>query len=473
MGLKIYNSLTRKKENFSPLQNRKVTMYVCGVTLYDELHLGHARAAVVFDVIRRYLEYKGYKVIYVTNFTDVDDKMIQRAKELNTTIFALAERFIEEYFQQMEKLGVKRATYHPRATQHIEDMIGLIRKLEKKGIAYNVNGDVFFRVKKFPGYGKLSGQSLKELAAGARIEIDEKKEDPFDFALWKKSKKGEPSWKSPWGEGRPGWHIECSAMAMKYLGETLDIHGGGKDLIFPHHENEIAQSEAATGKEFARFWVHNGLVTVDGQKMAKSTGNFVTLREALQRYSGEVIRYYLLSAHYRSPLNYHLTSLQEAASSLTKVYNVLEKIDKLTFPYQKATGIFSLPAEIEAHYQKFFRSLDDDFNTPGALACIFEIVKQANLMLKGPLDDSVRLALKEIRIKIKEMGSILGLFQEKKGKKLDEKAEQLIDILIEVREILRREKRWDLADKIRSKLADIGIYLEDTKDKTIWRFVSH
>lgn len=468
MGLKIYNTLTRKKQDFSPLNDNQVTMYVCGVTLYDELHLGHARAAVVFDIIRRYLEYKGYQVIYVTNFTDVDDKMIQRAKELKTTVFELAERFIEEYFDQMEKLGVKRATYHPRATEHIKEMIELIEILKNKGIAYCVDGDVFFRVRKFPEYGKLSGQSLKELSAGVRIDVDEKKEEPFDFALWKKAKEGEPSWDSPWGKGRPGWHIECSAMAMKYLGESIDIHGGGKDLIFPHHENEIAQSEASTGKEFARFWVHNGLVTIDNQKMAKSTGNFITLREALEKYDGEVIRYYLLSAHYRSPLNYTKDSLQEASASVERVYNTLESIDEVTFSIKKEANLHKVYPEIESLYKKFFQSMDDDFNTPSALAAIFELVRKANLILEKPSDKNSKLILYEIAEKIRKMGGILGLFQGKK-KKLDEKAKDLIQILIDVRNILRQEKRWDLADTIRERLQKLGIHLKDEKDKTSWR----
>jgi len=468
MGLKIYNTLTRKKQDFSPLNDNQVTMYVCGVTLYDELHLGHARAAVVFDIIRRYLEYKGYQVIYVTNFTDVDDKMIQRAKELKITVFELAERFIEEYFDQMEKLGVKRATYHPRATEHIKEMIELIKILKSKGIAYCVDGDVFFRVRKFPGYGKLSGQSLKELSAGVRIDVDEKKEEPFDFALWKKAKEGEPSWDSPWGKGRPGWHIECSAMAMKYLGESIDIHGGGKDLIFPHHENEIAQSEASTGKEFARFWVHNGLVTIDNQKMAKSTGNFITLREALEKYDGEVIRYYLLSAHYRSPLNYTKDSLQEASASMERVYNTLESIDEITFSIKKEADLHKVYPEIESLYKKFFQSMDDDFNTPSALAAIFELVRKANLILEKPSDKNSKLILYEIAEKIRKMGGILGLFQGKK-KKLDEKAKDLIQILIDVRNILRQEKRWDLADAIRERLQKLGIHLKDEKDKTSWR----
>ncbi|MBC7190686.1 cysteine--tRNA ligase [Candidatus Aerophobetes bacterium] len=468
MGLKIYNTLTKRKENFSPLEDRVVKIYACGVTLYDKLHLGHARAAVVFDMIRRYLEYRGYKVIYVTNFTDVDDKMIQRAKELGITIFELAERFIDEYFDQMRQLGVKRADFYPRATEHIQEIIDLIRRLEEKGIAYARNGDVFFRVKKFPDYGKLSGQSLSELFAGARVEVDEKKESPFDFALWKKAKEGEPWWESPWGRGRPGWHIECSCMAMKYLGETIDIHGGGKDLIFPHHENEIAQSEAATGKKFVRFWVHNGLVTMKGQKMAKSTGNFITLSDALKEYDGEVIRFYLLSAHYRSPLEYSKTSLEEAASSLERVYTTLERIEEVLERKCVKYTLSDIPDEIKSISRRFFESMDDDFNTPSAFACIFELAKQANLIIEGKQNGNRDFILSYIKDRIEEAGKILGLFQKKK-EGLEEKTEKLIQILIEIRDVLRREKNWKIADMIRERLKEIGIQLEDGREKTVWR----
>jgi len=469
MGLKIYNTLTRKKENFHPLEGNQVRMYVCGVTLYDKLHLGHARAAVVFDMIRRYLEFKGCKVIYVTNFTDVDDKMIKRANELGITIFDLADRFIGEYFEQMEKLGVKRADYYPRATEHIKDIIELIKKLEDKGIAYRRGGDVFFRVKKFSKYGKLSGQSLEELFAGARVGVDEKKEDPFDFALWKGAKEGEPFWDSPWGKGRPGWHIECSAMAMRYLGESIDMHGGGKDLIFPHHENEIAQSEAATGREFAHFWVHNGLVTMNEQKMAKSTRNFFTLSKALERYDGEVIRYYLLSAHYRSPLEFSEEGLKEASSSLDRVYNVLDKIEEIVSPKDREFCIQKVPDEkIEGFSKKFFDSMDDDFNTPSAFASIFDLVREANFILEGPLNQSTRAKLVCIAERIRKTGDVLGLFQRKEGK-LGGKEKELIQILIDVRDALRKEKNWDLADKIRERLQKVGIHLEDMRDKTVWR----
>ena len=467
LSLRVYNTLTRKKEEFVPLEHKEVKAYVCGVTLYDELHLGHARYAVVFDIIRRYLEYKGYKVNYITNFTDIDDKMIARAQSLGVSIFELAEKFIREYFAQMQQLGVKKADCHPRATEHIKEIIELIKKLEDRGLAYSTEGDVFFRVKRFPSYGKLSHQNLEDILTGVRVGVDEKKEDPFDFALWKKSKENEPSWDSPWGKGRPGWHIECSAMAMRYLGENLDIHGGGKDLIFPHHENEIAQSEGATGRTFVRYWLHNGLVRMKNAKMAKSTGNVLTLSHALSNYKGEVVRYFLLSAHYRSPLDYNENSLQEAASSLNRVYSLLGKIEKGTSgaaAFEKG----KIPSQLEELSNKFIRAMDDDFNTPVALSTIFEMTKEANLILAEPLSRSSMFFLSEVANRIRYLGRILGLFQKKEKKKSNQRTEQVLKILIEIRDKFRQEKKWDLADEIRKKLENIGIHLEDRKKGTRW-----
>jgi len=473
LSLRVYNTLTRKKEEFVPLEHKEVKAYVCGVTLYDELHLGHARYAVVFDIIRRYLEYKGYKVNYITNFTDIDDKMIARAQSLGVSISELAEKFIREYFAQMQQLGVKKADCHPRATEHIKEIVELIKKLEDRGLAYSTGGDVFFRVKRFPSYGKLSHQNLEDILTGVRVEVDEKKENPFDFALWKKSKENEPSWDSPWGKGRPGWHIECSAMAMRYLGENLDIHGGGKDLIFPHHENEIAQSEGATGKTFARYWLHNGLVRMKNAKMAKSTGNVLTLSDALSNYKGEVVRYFLLSAHYRSPLDYNENSLQEAASSLNRVYSLLSKIEKETSgaaTFEKG----KIPSQLEELSNKFIRAMDDDFNTPVALSTIFEMTKEANLLLAEPLfltdseSESSKFFLAGIARKIRYLGSILGLFQGKEEKKLEGKEEQLIELLVNARDTLREKKEWELADKIRKGLDKLGIKLEDKEGRTAW-----
>ncbi|MQY58278.1 MAG: cysteine--tRNA ligase [Clostridia bacterium] len=476
--MKVYNTLTRRKEEFVPLKDNEVRMYVCGVTLYDKLHLGHARAAVIFDVIRRYLEHRGFKVNYVTNFTDVDDKVINRAKSLGTPIFDLTGRLIEEYFQQMEPLGVRRANDYPCATEYIKEIIDLIKKLERKNLAYAQDGDVFFRVRGFPSYGKLSGQDLKELSVGARVKVNERKEDPLDFVVWKKAKEGEPFWDSPWGKGRPGWHIECSAMAMNLLGESIDIHGGGVDLIFPHHENEIAQSEAASGRRFAKYWIHNGLVKMKDQKMAKSTQNFFTLSQALQDYDGEAIRFFLLSAHYRSPLDYHESSLEEAKSSLERVYNILKRIKEIKGEQSQRTTDPNLRFPVEdlsSHLKKmrtrFIHDMDDDFNTPAALSFIFEAVKKANLLLREgqSLDKDSQQVLLKTREKIKNLGDILGLFQKEEKKRLGEQEKKLIEILVNIREKLREKKDWKLADEIRKKLDELGIELEDKRAETVWR----
>ncbi|MEA1965212.1 MAG: cysteine--tRNA ligase [Candidatus Aerophobetes bacterium] len=479
MSLKVYNTLTRKKEEFIPLDRNCIKMYVCGITLYDQMHLGHARAAVVFDVIRHYLEYKGYRVKYVTNFTDVDDKMIKRAKALGTSIFDLAEKFIKEYFEQMELLGVRKADYHPRATENIKEIIELIKRLGNKGLAYSKDGDVFFRVRKFLQYGKLSHQSLKDLSVGARVEANEKKEDPLDFALWKKKKEKEPSWNSPWGEGRPGWHIECSAMAMKYLAETIDIHGGGNDLVFPHHENEIAQSEGATQKEFAKYWLHNGLLIMGKQKMAKSIGNVFNLSDALKKYDGETLRYFLLSAHYRNPLSCEEAGLRKAASSLERVYNTLQKIEEIekSFkrPFPAKTTIAKEASELSLYLEgvekKFILAMDDDFDTPVALSLIFEGVKRANLLLNkiDSLDDFSYQLLLKTKERIKKLGKVLRLFQKGKREDLQGKEKDLIEILLSIRNELRKEKNWALADKVREKLDNLGIELEDEKTKTAWK----
>ncbi len=453
-------------------------MYVCGVTLYDELHLGHARAAVIFDLIRRYLEYRGYQVKYVTNFTDVDDKMINRAKALGISIFDLADKFIKEYTEQMKLLGIRGADEYPRATECIKEIIDLIKRLEEKGFAYRRDGDVFFRVKKFPQYGKLSRQSVEELQIGARLEINERKIDPLDFALWKKEKEGEPSWDSPWGKGRPGWHIECSAMAMKFLGEEIDIHGGGKDLVFPHHENEIAQSEGATDKKFVAYWVHNGLLTMKDQKMAKSTGNVFNLSRALKEFGGEIVRYYLLSAHYRNPLDYGEEALREAASSLKRIQNFLQRAEEIEGENrqtilsrdekEKAGDLAKYADEMK---QNFILAMNDDFDTPLVFSIIFEAVKKANLLMgkAAPLNKKARDALLKVRKEIKRIGEVLALFGEKKKKGLGKDAYQLIEILVTARDELRGKKDWKLADEIRKKLDSLGIELEDTRTRTVWR----
>ncbi len=479
MALVVYNTLTGKKEEFIPLKDKEVNMYVCGVTLYDELHLGHARAAVIFDSIRRYLEYRGYRVNYITNFTDVDDKMIDRAKALGISIFELADKFIKEYTEQMKILGVvgERDRY-PRATKCMNEIIDLIKKLQEKGFAYRRNGDVFFRIRKFPQYGALSHQNLEELNTGARLEIDERKIDAVDFALWKKEKKGEPSWDSPWGKGRPGWHIECSAMAMKFLGDQIDIHGGGRDLIFPHHENEIAQSEAATSKKFVKYWIHNGLLTMKTQKMAKSTGNVFNLSQALEKFGSEAVRYYLLSAHYRNPLDFHENHLRKAVSSLERIHNFLERSEVGDEEAMKRlpAGDEELRTEGLAIYldgmeRSFTLAMDDDFNTPLVFSTIFDAVKRANLLIGSAdfLGREARDVLSRARAEIRRIGKVLDLFGKPRKRELDDLVPGLMKILISLRKSLRTKKDWKLADDIRKKLSALGIELEDTRTRTVWR----
>jgi cysteinyl-tRNA synthetase len=466
MPLKIYNTLSRKKEEFVPLVKGEIKMYVCGVTVYDDCHLGHGRSAVAFDVIRRYLEKLGYKVTFVKNFTDVDDKIINRANKDGIESEKLTKKYIESYSRDMEALGVRKADIEPKATEHIKEMVELISDLIKKGYAYESNGDVYFAVRKFKGYGKLSGRSLDELEAGARVEVNEQKKDPLDFALWKKSKPNEPFWPSPWGEGRPGWHIECSAMSKKYLGNTLDIHTGGQDLIFPHHENEIAQSEASTGEQFSRYWMHNGFVNINKEKMSKSLGNFFTITDILKKYDGEVVRFFLLSTHYRSPIDYSDKELDSAGSSVKRIYNTLENIDDLLNrgaqkeKHDAADEEFLL--KIKKSEEKFKEGMDDDFNTAEAVASIFELVKDANIyMEKDPAKD-ILLSAKN---KIRELGKILGLFQ----KENKESIENVVEQKIKERELARKNKDFAASDRIRDELKNMGIILEDKKDGTRWK----
>ncbi|MBI4650069.1 cysteine--tRNA ligase [Candidatus Desantisbacteria bacterium] len=482
--MKIYNTLTGKKEEFKPTVEGEVRMYVCGVTVYDFCHLGHGRGALAFEVIRNYFEYRGYKVTYVRNFTDVDDKIINRANKDNTTSEAIAEKYIEEYYKDMDAFGIRRADIEPKATLHMDEIIALIQCLITKGFAYVVEGgDVFFEVSKFKGYGKLSGRTLEDMKAGARVEIDTRKRSPMDFALWKSAKPGEPKWKCPWGEGRPGWHIECSAMSIKYLGESFDIHGGGKDLIFPHHENEIAQSEACTGKPFVAYWMHNGFVNIDDKKMSKSDGNYFRLRDILSLYDTEAVRFFLLSTHYRSPIDFSDTQLKESSSglerfynSLTLAYEAMESIDK-----KVELDIFSFKAcnpiedkfniEIENTRQKFMEAMDDDFNTALAIAALFDFVRNMNIFLKeySQCENKVCLLMKGINI-IKECGKVLGLFQNDKKYHIDSDiVDSLLNIIIEIRKKARINKDWATSDFIRDKLKEKGIELEDVKDGTRWR----
>ncbi|MEO5864035.1 MAG: cysteine--tRNA ligase [Nitrospiraceae bacterium] len=410
--LSIYNTLTGKKEPFQSLQPKTVRMYVCGVTVYDYCHIGHARSALVFDVIRRYLEFSGYQVDFVKNFTDVDDKIIKRANERGVSCDAITAEFIEAYYQDMEKLGIRRATNEPKATEHMAEIIELVGRLIQKGLAYEVAGDVYFQVEKYQPYGRLSKRKLEDLQAGARVEVDGRKRHPMDFALWKSSKLGEPSWESPWGPGRPGWHIECSAMSMKHLGETFDIHGGGMDLIFPHHENEIAQSCGATGKEFAHYWVHNGFVQINQEKMSKSLGNFFTIREIFEKSkwpeaeTAEMLRYFLLGTHYRSPLDFSDKSIEEAKNALNGFYRLL--VERLDEPEDRATGDKGLMEAIERCRVGFREAMDDDFNTSVAIAELQRLKSDVNKLLSQGLSTEAQdIAKKEFR----RLGGVLGLFQ--------------------------------------------------------------
>jgi cysteinyl-tRNA synthetase len=485
MTLRVYNTLTGKKEDFIPLREKKVGMYVCGVTVYDLCHIGHARAAIVFDTIYRYFRYRGYEVTFVRNFTDIDDKIIKRANEENVDFKTIAEKYIQEFNIDMGGLGLEKPSVEPKATAHLPEMIQLISTLIEKGFAYESGGDVFFAVERFKDYGKLSKRNLEELQAGARIEIDEKKKNPLDFALWKRSKPGEPYWESPWGKGRPGWHIECSVMSQKYLGETFDIHGGGKDLIFPHHENEIAQSEAATGKPFVRYWIHNGFVNINKEKMSKSIGNILTVKEILKNWHPEVIRLFLLSQHYRSPVDFSEDSLIEVETGLDRFYMTLKAIkDELVKPH--AGGEFPAFEEIrqtiESFQSRFEEAMDDDFNTAQAIGYCYDLLRHLNSLLdisKGRTTEEIVSLLKKGFDHLVNMGEVFGLFREdpetylarqrKEGLKKLNLSEEEILRSIEERNVARKEKNWKKADEIRNDLLSKGIILEDTPSGTIWK----
>ncbi|NLD82562.1 MAG: cysteine--tRNA ligase [Clostridiales bacterium] len=455
----IYNSQTRKKQEFVPLHEGKVGIYACGPTVYDYFHIGNARPFITFDVLRRYFEHRGYEVTFVQNFTDIDDKMIRRANEEGITVKELGDRFIREYYQDAGALGIRPATVHPRATEHIGEIIRLVKTLQDKGYAYEVNGDVYFDTKKDAGYGKLSGQNLDDLEAGARIDVDDGKKNPADFALWKAQKPGEPAWKSPWGMGRPGWHIECSAMSMKYLGETFDIHCGGKDLLFPHHENEVAQSECATGKPFARYWMHNGFINIDNEKMSKSLGNFFTVRDILKEYAPEDVRMFMLSAHYRSPVNFSREMMAQAHAALQRLYTAR---DQLIFLLKNAKD-HPLSAEEEALLARasqaaarFDEAMDDDLNTADALSAIFEMVKDANVSLNA---DSSKAAVEKTLQALTELTGVLGLLSQQAEEKLPDDIQALAD----ARAQARKDKNWARSDELRDALKAAGYLVEDTK----------
>ena len=460
--MKILNTLTGKKDEFVPLHEGVVNMYVCGPTVYNYIHIGNTRPLCVFDTLRRYFEYVGYKVNYVQNFTDIDDKLIKRANEENTTVPALAEKYIAEYKKDAEGLNVRPATVHPRATDNIDNIIALISTLEEKGYAYSVNGDVYFRTKKYNEYGKLSHQPLEELEAGARINVSEQKEDPMDFALWKAAKEGEPFWQSPWGKGRPGWHIECSAMAKSILGETIDLHCGGQDLIFPHHENEIAQSECANGTCFSRYWMHNGYINIDNRKMSKSLGNFFTAREIGEAYGYEPIRYIMVSSHYRSPVNYSTEIIEQAKAALDRLYTCRENL-KFAKEHAEEKDATDLIAKLASYEEQFRNAMDDDFNTADALAAVFELVREINSNVVGttPATSYVEAASELFE----SLVDVLGLLYERKS---ESNLDAEIEALIEERQAARKARDFARADAIRDELKAQGIVLEDTPQGVKW-----
>lgn len=455
--LYLYNTLTRSKQEFVPIKPGEVKMYSCGPTVYNFFHIGNARPFIIFDTLRRYLEYKGYKVDFVQNFTDVDDKMINKANELGISVKQLADEYIAEYFTDAQGLGIKKATVHPRATENIDAIIELVSELEKKGYAYNVDGNVYYRTKKFKDYGKLSHQPLEDLESGARIDINEDKEDPMDFALWKKQKPGEPAWESPWGMGRPGWHIECSAMANRYLDKTIDIHSGGQDLIFPHHENEIAQSEAANGCCFANYWIHNGYINVDNKKMSKSLGNFFTVRDVAKEFDYEVIRFFMLSAHYRSPINFSKNLMESAKSALGRIYTCLDTLDFLEKSAEDRAENeeeSKVIAGLDGHKQRFIAAMDDDINTADAISAIFELVSDVNKVITQNPSKEV---CKKCAAAIRELGAVLGLLgKEKEGTDDD------IQSIVAERAEARAAKDWVKSDELRDKLKEMGYIVKDT-----------
>lgn len=491
MALRFYNTLSRKKELFEPMVPGKIGMYACGVTVYDYCHIGHARSVVVFDVIYRYLKASGYDVTFIRNFTDIDDKIIQKANQEGIPWNEVAERFIDAYYEDMERLNIEKPTFEPRATEFIDEMVEMVKLLERKGFAYKVDGDVYFSVEKFPGYGKLSGRKLEDMLAGARVEVDSKKKNPYDFALWKASKPGEPAWESPWGPGRPGWHLECSVMSRHYLGETFDIHGGGEDLIFPHHENEIAQSEAAYGVPFVRYWIHHGFVKVNREKMSKSLGNFFTIREVLERYHPEVLRLFLLSKHYKSPVDFSDATMLEAEKGLERIYSLLDSISEKTRNTKETN---SSESQVRDEYpelydkakefpQKLKEDMDNDFNTAAVIGSFFELTRISNRYLeklggkkaKGPKWELLKLTEKVFL----DNGSVLGLFGENPREFLDNLRDKkasslgidvaLVEKLIKERDKARKERDFARADGIRDRLRVLHVILEDTPSGTRWR----
>ena len=461
--MKILNTLTRRKEEFVPINEGKVGIYVCGPTVYDYIHIGNARPMIVFDTLRRYLEYKGYDVNYVSNFTDVDDKIIKRANEEGVDASVISERYIAEVKKDMAALNVREATTHPKATEEIPDMIEMVKTLIEKGYAYEVNGTVYFRTRKFKDYGKLSKKNIDYLRSGNRdllVSGVDEKEDPLDFVLWKPKKEGEPSWPSPWGDGRPGWHLECSVMSKKYIGDVIDIHAGGEDLVFPHHENEIAQSEAANGTEFARYWMHNGFLKINNEKMSKSLGNFFTVREIAEKYPLQVIRFFMLSAHYRSPLNFSADLVEASKNGLERILTAVDRLKSISGTEGEVDK--AVADEMDAFVKKYEAAMDDDLNTADAISVIFELVKYANVNVT---EESTKATVELVLNTVTKLCDILGIITEKKKEILDSD----IEALIEERQAARKAKNFARADEIRDQLSDMGIILEDTREGVKWK----
>ena len=478
--MKIYNSLSRQLEDFVPLSPEQVSIYSCGPTVYDYIHMGNARAFLVTDIVRRYLAYRGYKVKLVQNLTDIDDKIINRASELGVSAKQLAHQNGEAFFEDSQRLGIHPADIHPKATEHIPEMISLIQTLIDRGAAYVIEGSVYYRVNQFAEYGKLSGRKPEDLLAGARVEIDARKEDPRDFDMWKAAKPGEPSWESPWGKGRPGWHIECSAMAMKHLGETIDIHAGGEDLQFPHHENEIAQSELATGRTFARYWIHVAFLKIDGRRMGKSEHNFILLRDALDHYPTEVIRHFLISAHYRHPLDYNPESLAKSEGALRRLNNCLDALKKYEGHTDEGTSsdrdTETLPLQdaIQTMKSRFTDAMDTDFNTAQALGAIFTLVGEVNKSLATSDANGAAIPVFAHAYQVlSETCEVLGIYNmDAKDDNNVEQRDQLITLLLDIRQEARSRKDWDTSDKIRDRLKELNIEIQDTREGATWKIIS-
>lgn len=471
MVLAVFNTLGRRKEEFVPLHDKEVCMYVCGPTVYDYIHIGNARAFVVADVVRRYLEYKGFKVRFVSNVTDIDDKTIRRANETGLTVQQLGEIYSDAYFEDLAKLNLKKPDVNPRATQHIPEIVEAVETLVKKGYAYKADGDVYFDVSTFDDYGKLSGNRAEALKMGARIEVNPRKRSPADFALWKEQKEGEPGWHSPWGKGRPGWHIECSTMSTKYLGETFDIHMGGKDLIFPHHENEIAQAEAATGKPFARYWLHNEWLTVDGNKMSKSLGNFLTVRDALEICEPQVLRFFLISAHYRSPMDFNKENLRVAETNLQRLTSALDRLESLAEREDRTSEEAKLLSGVREAKKGFEGAMDDDFNTPLAISVLFSIAGAVNSYAENNAEIEAS-AKKEVLGLSRGLLDVLGMefaAGEQVGADQTNRVKRLVDLVVDLRQEMRDKGNWETADEIRDRLQELGFVIEDTPEGAKWK----